>query len=108
MRRKLILGTGCFILAVAGGLPANAPACYQPYAYHSHSRPSLDSAFHTMDANHDGILTQREFVAAHRNTSTAQAAAHYRSLAAHGGTTTRNGVTGMTLHQFKAAHMARY
>jgi hypothetical protein len=61
-----------------------------------------------MDANHDGILTEREFVAAHHKTGTAQAAARYEGLAAKGGTTKRSGVTGMTLQQFKAAHTARY
>jgi len=108
VRCKLICGIGCFLFAVMGGLPANAPACHQGYSSQSHrSHQSLESAFYKMDANHDGILTEREFVAAHQKTGTAQAAAHYKGLAARGGITTRSGVTGMTLQQFKAAHAAR-
>ncbi len=109
MRRKLICGIGCFIFVIASSLAANAPACHpsnQPVSHHSYQ--SLERAFHHMDRNHDGILTQREFVAAHRQKmGTAQAAAQYRLLAMRGGTTTRNGTTGMTLHQFKLAHGVR-
>jgi hypothetical protein len=90
-------------LAVTAGLPANAPAYYQGYATHPHH--SLEIAFHRMDGNHDGILTMREFVAAHQmKIGVAQAILRYQELAARGGMTRRNGVAGMTLHQFKAAH----
>ncbi len=111
MRGNLVCGIGCFIFAVMAGLPANAPACnsgYGSHAHHTHyTQNPLESAFHKMDANHDGIVTQREFVAAHqKKLGTAQAATNYAQLAARGGTTTRNGATGMTLQQFKAAHGA--
>jgi Ca2+-binding EF-hand superfamily protein len=101
-------------LAFVAGLPANVPACHEGSSYHSHyssshhSHQSLESAFHKMDVNHDGILTEGEFVAAHHKTGTSQAAAHYQGLAQRGGTTKRNRVMGMTLHQFKAAHASRY
>ena len=86
------------------GLPAIAPA-YQVYATHSHH--SLASEFHKMDVNHDGILTMREFVAHHKRMGMPQAIAHYKELAARGGLTRRNGMMGMTLQQFKAAHGVR-
>ena len=107
---KLVCGIGCFIFAVMAALPANAPACnHSGYSSHHASHQSLESAFYKMDANHDGILTQREFVAAHqKKMGTAQAATHYMGLAARGGTTSRNGEMGMTLQQFKAAHTARH
>jgi hypothetical protein len=107
MRRKLICGIGCFIFTVMAGLPADAPACHQGYSSHTahHTPNPYESAFHKMDANHDGIVTQHEFVAAHqKKLGAAQAAANYKQLAARGGTTRRNGATGMTLQQFKAAH----
>jgi hypothetical protein len=98
MRRILIC---CFLLAVTAAVPANAPAYYQV----SHSHHSLESAFHRMDVNHDGLLTMREFVAHHKKKMGVPGAiAHYKALAARGGITRRNGVTGMTLHQFKMAH----
>ncbi len=59
MRPRILMS--CLIFAVMAGLPANAPA-YQGYS--THSRHSLETAFHRMDVNHDGILTMREFVAA--------------------------------------------
>jgi hypothetical protein len=68
----------------------------------------LEAAFDKMDVNHDGILTEREFVVAHHKKGTAQAAARYEQLAAKGGITKRKGVRGMTLAQFKAAHTARH
>jgi Ca2+-binding EF-hand superfamily protein len=105
MRRKLVCGIGCFLVAVMAGLPANVPAS-SSHSHHAHQ--SLESAFHKMDVDHDGILTEREFVAAHHKKGTAQAAARYEQLAAKGGITKRNGVVGMTLHQFKAAHTARH
>ena len=103
------------ILGLLVVLPANAPACHtggtsgSAYSstHTSHAHQSAESAFQKMDANHDGLVTQREFVAAHRKTGTSQAAAQYVQLAARGGTTTRSGVTGMTLQQFKAAHATR-
>jgi Ca2+-binding EF-hand superfamily protein len=110
MRRKLVFGViGGFLVAVVAGLPANLPACHQGSSSHSHhSHQSLEAAFHKMDVNHDGILTESEFVAAHHKMNTSQAAARYEQLAAKGGTTKRNGVRGMTLAQFKAAHTARH
>jgi hypothetical protein len=106
MIRKLISGIGCFVITVVGGLPANLPACNSYHSHHAHHQ-SLESAFHRMDVNHDGLLTEREFVAAHHKMSPGQAVARYTSLAARGGVTKRNGVTGMTLHQFKLAHATR-
>ena len=109
MRRILVCGIGCFIFAALAGLPASAPACHQGYSSHAHHQSSLESAFHKMDGNHDGIVTEREFVAAnHKKMGVAQAAAHYKALAAKGGITRRNGATGMTLQQFKVAHAAHY
>ena len=105
MRRYLVWGIGCCLVTVMAGLPASVPAS-SSHSHHSHQ--SLESAFHKMDVNHDGILTKREFVAAHHKKGTAQAAARYEQLAAKGGTTKRNGVRGMTLHQFKAAHTTRH
>ena len=103
MRRILILS---FLLAVMAGMPANAPAYYLGSSIHSHH--SLESAFYKMDVNHDGLLTMREFVAHHKKKmGVPQAIAHYKALAARGGITRRNGVAGMTLHQFKMAHKAR-
>ena len=68
MRRKLICGIGCFIFTVMAGLPADAPACHQGYSSHTahHTPNPYESTFHKMDANHDGIVTQHEFVAAHQ------------------------------------------
>ncbi len=106
MCRKLICGIGCFMFVAMVGLPASAPACHHGTSSH-HSKQSLESAFYKMDVNHDGVLTQDEYVAAHQKKGTTQAAAHYKKLAARGGTTTRNGVTGMTLRQYKAAHTSR-
>ncbi len=108
MHRILTCGIGCFIFAVLAGLPAIAPACHQGYSTHSHHQSSVESAFHRMDVNHDGIVTEREFVTAnHKKMGVSQAAAHYKALAVRGGVTRRNGATGMTLQQFKAAHKAR-
>jgi len=103
MRRILIC---CFVSALMAGLPANAPAYYQGSSIHS--RQSLESAFYRMDVNRDGILTMREFVSHHKKKmGVTQAIVRYRQLAARGGVTRRNGVIGMTLHQFKMAHKAR-
>jgi len=90
-------------LAVLCLVATNAPACGKKH--HSHS--SQATSFSAMDTNHDGILTQAEFVAAHFNVGATKAAKFYNNLATLGGTTTRNGVTGMTVQQFKAAQKAK-
>ncbi len=107
MRRKLLCGFVCLVFAVLIGLPTSAYAYHIDYQYYHHQTyHSLDRVFHRMDANHDGIVTEREFVAAHSNLTTVQAVARYQKLAVRGGITRRYGVTGMTLHQFKVAHKA--
>ena len=64
----------------------------------------LAERFQKMDTNHDGILTLGEFIAGHPKMGTTQATAAYKELVTLGGTTTKNGVTGMTFPQFKKAH----
>jgi Ca2+-binding EF-hand superfamily protein len=66
----------------------------------------LSKRFQKMDANHDGILTEAEFVTAHSKLDAAQAKNCYEALAALSGTTTKNGATGMTFPQFKKAALA--
>jgi hypothetical protein len=65
---------------------------------------TLLERFEKMDANHDGILTAQEFAAAHPKLGAKKAVAFYNELAALGGTTTKGGVVGMNLPQFKKAH----
>jgi Ca2+-binding EF-hand superfamily protein len=79
-------------------MASNAPA-QQPVKRHS-----LSDRFQKMDANHDGILSQAEFVAAHPKIGAVAAKELYRSLAVLGGTTTQSKTTGMTFEQFKKAH----
>jgi hypothetical protein len=76
---------------------ANAPA--QGTAS---KRLPLFERFEKMDTNHDGIVTAQEFAAAHPKLG-AKAIIFYNQLAALGGTTTKGGVVGMTLPQFKKA-----
>ena len=66
----------------------------------------LRERFEAMDTNHDGILTQAEFIAGHPKMGAEKATKFYDKLAALGGTTTKNGATGMTLEQFRKAHKA--
>ncbi len=61
--------------------------------------------FEKMDTNHDGILTVQEFVAAHPKIGPEKATKFYNDLAALGGTTTKDGATGMTLPQFRKGHI---
>lgn len=106
MRRILLF---CFLFAAMAGLPANAPACHHGHSSKSHHQSSLESAFYKMDVNHDGLLTMREFVAAHqKKMGVTQAIVRYKALAARGGITRGNGTTGMTLQQFKAAHKSHH
>ncbi len=73
-------------------------------------KPSLSERFDKMDTNHDGILTEQEFVAfhkaAHEGKGEAKAGTFYKELASLGGTTTKDNITGMNLDQFKKAHKA--
>lgn len=71
---------------------------------HTAKKHSLRDRFEKMDTNHDGILTQAEYVAAHAKMGAKKATKRYNELATLGGTTTKNDVTGMTFHQFKKAH----
>ncbi len=64
----------------------------------------LAERFQKMDTNHDGLLTLAEFVAGHPKMGATKATAAYKELVTLGGTTTKNGVTGMTFPQFKKAH----
>jgi len=96
-------GTMLLSLAVICLVATDAPACGNRH----HSHGSQGSSFNAMDTNHDGILTQAEFVAAHSNVGATKAAKFYNNLATLGGTTTRNGVTGMTVQQFKTAQKAK-
>ena len=64
---------------------------------------TLWERFQKMDTNHDGIVTQAEFVAGHPKAG-AKAEKFYNDLIALGGTTTKGGATGMTFEQFKKAH----
>lgn len=59
--------------------------------------------FQKMDTNHDGILTEEEFAAAHPKHSD-KAKTAFGEMEKLGGTTTRDGVTGMTFQEFKKAH----
>jgi hypothetical protein len=93
----ILLGLAAIFLAAT-----NAPACGKKH----HSYGSQESSFSAMDTNHDGILTQAEFVAAHSKMGADKAAKLYKNLATLGGTTTKNGATGMTSQQFTAAQKA--
>jgi hypothetical protein len=66
----------------------------------------LSKRFQKMDANHDGILTEAEFVTAHSKLDAAKAQKCYETLAALGGRTTKNGVMGMAFPQVKKAALA--
>ena len=93
--------TMLFSLAVAYLAAVSAPAQGNTATKHP-----LRDRFEKMDANHDGILTVQEFVAAHPKIGAAKAGAFYNELATLGGTTTKGGVAGMTFPQFKKAHKA--
>ena len=54
---------------------------------------ALLNQFEKMDANHDGILTVQEFVAAHPKMGAAKASTIYKELASLGGTIKKGGVT---------------
>jgi hypothetical protein len=88
-------------LVVACLMAANAPAKGNPSKKHH-----LLDRFEKMDANHDGVVTVQEFVAAHPKAGEAKATTVYEGLMTLGGTTTKGGVTGMTFPQFKKAHKA--
>ena len=83
-------------LAMAALVTVNAPAGEK-----KHSEDSVKAYFEKQDANHDGILTLEEFVAFRPKMNADQATSFYKKLAAAGGTTTKDGVTGMTFDQFK-------
>ena len=83
-------------LAAAVLVTAHAPA-----AEPKHSEDSLKDYFQKQDANHNGILTLEEFVAFRPKLGAEKATSFYKQLVAAGGTTTQNGVTGMTFDQFK-------
>jgi hypothetical protein len=89
-------------LAVICLVATDAPACGNRH----HSHGSQGSSFNAMDTNHDGILTQAEFVAAHAGMGTYKAAKLYKNLASLGGATTKKGARGMTFQQFTAAQKA--
>ncbi len=93
------LWTTLFSLVVACLVAVNASA--QTPKKH----PLLDR-FNKMDANHDGILTVQEFVAAHPKMGEAKASTFYKELVSLSGTATKGGATGMTFPQFKKAHKA--
>ncbi len=88
-------------LIVACSVAASAPA--QGTTQPPVKKHPLLQRFEAMDTNHDGILTAAEFEAAHAKLGE-KAAAAYKELAALGGTTTKDGATGMTFEQFKKAH----
>lgn len=60
--------------------------------------------FQKMDANHDGILTAEEFAVAHPKLGD-KAKTAFEALEKLGGTTTKDGATGMTFQEFKKAHL---
>lgn len=91
--------TTALSLAVAFLVAVNAPA-------QTAKKHPLRDRFEKMDTNHDGILTQDEFVAGHPKAGPEKTTKFYNELASLGGTTTRNGATGMTLEQFRKAHKA--
>jgi Ca2+-binding EF-hand superfamily protein len=85
-------------LVVACLVATNAPAQTKKDPAKKHP---VAERFAKMDANHDGILTQDEFVAAHTKMGDAKAKKAYEEISKVGGTTTKDGATGMTLEQFK-------
>jgi Ca2+-binding EF-hand superfamily protein len=67
-------------------------------------RHSPAERFAKMDANHDGILTEAEFVTARSaKMGEEKAKQFYGELTKLGGTTTKDGAAGMTLEQFTKA-----
>jgi Ca2+-binding EF-hand superfamily protein len=92
--RLFILILGCFV-AVNAFAQRNT----------SNKNPLL-SVFQKMDANHDGILTAQEFVAANSQMGEAKAIAVYKELVNLGGSVTKGSVTGMAFPHFAKAYVA--
>ena len=95
------LWTRSFILVLGCLVAVNALAQRNT----NNKNPLLD-VFQRMDANHDGILTVQEFVAANSQMGETKAAAFYKELASLGGMVTKGSVTGMTFPQFAKAYVA--
>ncbi len=88
-------------LIVACLMAVNLPA--QESKPPAKKHPLLDR-FEKLDTNHDGILTAEEFAAAHQKHGD-KAKTVFQALEKLGGTTTKDGVTGMTFQEFKKAHL---
>ena len=82
---------------------SNAPALVNSKP--TTKKPTLSQRFEKMDTNHDGILTEQEFAAAHSKLGN-KATTVFQAMEKLGGTTTKNGVTGMNFQEFKKAHLA--
>ena len=94
MRVWTVLLSLALALLVATNVPAQEkkpPAQKHPVA----------ERFAKMDTNHDGILTETEFVAARAKMGEAKAKKVYEEMCKLGGTTTKDKATGMTFDQFK-------
>jgi Ca2+-binding EF-hand superfamily protein len=87
-------------LALALLVTTNVPAQEKKPPAQKHP---VAERFAKMDTNHDGILTETEFVAARAKMGEAKAKKVYEEMCKLGGTTTKDKATGMTLEQFKKA-----
>ena len=92
------LRTTLFILVVGCLVTANAFA-----QRNTTNKNPLLGVFQKLDANHDGILTVQEFVAANSQMGEAKATAVYKELVSLGGIVTKGSVTGMAFPQFVKA-----
>jgi Ca2+-binding EF-hand superfamily protein len=81
-------------LIVAGMVAVNAPAQEQKGGKKPHM--TLKERFDKMDTNHDGTLSQDEFVAGHKRLGEEKAKALFAKM---GGTTDK----GLTFDQYKTA-----
>ncbi len=79
-------------LSIAVGASADQPACVQSSAL------SLKQAFDAMDTNHDGIVSQQEFIAAHHQKALDKAQSVFDKIS--------GGAADLTLAQFTAARQA--
>jgi Ca2+-binding EF-hand superfamily protein len=95
------LWTRLFILVLGCLVVANAFA-----QRNTTNKNPLLVVFQKMDANHDGILTVQEFVAANSQMGEAKATAVYKELVNLGGVVTKGNATGMAFPQFAKAYVA--